>query len=134
MAENAAVNAGYQTGPSSFRKYLSTLRPALHLWGALRIRGGRLTTGVQEGYDGPTDCRAFVTEAMILLRELRQWREDRKYPDKSLAGEDFLGPWDGWYPAEGPRTGRLHPLSIPQDMIPVRRSPGRRRKTTPARE
>src|SRR5262249_54488054 len=131
--KDAWAGEGHRVRRTTFRADLSEMRAVLHLWGAFALRGYRFLADPNVGYDGLDDLAAFMSEAMALRQQLCQWRDGRNKPDTLLAGDAF-GPWIGWQPREPrtgwPDTGRLPAVSLPPGVrVPVRRPPGRPRKT-----
>jgi hypothetical protein len=132
--ENLGVEHGHKTGRSSFRAHLSKFSSVLHLLGAWDMRGRRFIVDSAVGYTATVDAKFFVAEAQVLLRKLREWSSTRRTstPEGSyLSADKFQGGPD-WIPPEymeaWPRTGRLRRQALPEENIPVRRSPGRPRK------
>ena len=127
--EDYAIANGMEVSRASIWTYLKQMRPALHLWGAMVMRGGRLKTDPAIGCDYSTDCGALMTEAMILLRELSHWRDSTKDEDILLSGE-MIEPWEGWQPhrwREGwPVTGVIPDGEPFEDHRLVRRKRGRK--------
>jgi hypothetical protein len=125
--EEYAIANDMEIGRASIWTYLRQMQPALHLWGAWVMRGGRFITDSDSGYDYYTDCGALMTEAMALLRELRLWRESTNDQDKLLTGE-MIEPWSDWQPHQWrngwPVTGVLADGAPFDEFRPVRRKRG----------
>jgi hypothetical protein len=129
VVEDVWAAAGLKTSRATLRAHLTELRAVLHFWGAFALRNYQFLLDPSVGYSGLDDVTAFVSEAMALWQQLRQWRHGRNKPDMLLAG-DVVGPWVGWDPHQPqsgwPDTGRLYAISLPPGvLVPAPRPSGR---------
>jgi hypothetical protein len=127
---------------TTFRDSLTRFQPALHFWGARRLRFDRfsdleadifgLLADDTVGYSAEIDLPFFIKEAATLQQQLRLWDRERSARSELLGDGMFecdFG-WDaaprqpGW-----PDTGKILIRRLNPEFMPVRRPRGRPKKT-----
>jgi len=106
---------------SSLRHYLSEFGPALHLWGAWRVRGARWLGDPSAGYSHEDDFEMFLCESECLLEILKQWDSKNKKRSDYLK-VDFFRVAEDWRPPARrlgwPMTGVIPKITIDRVKMP----------------
>jgi hypothetical protein len=111
------VAQGSAIGRSTLLQHLSSLQPVLHLWGAWSKRDRRWPRDKE-------DLDFFLEEAEIILHELKVWNSSQPTPSLHLKGQ-FVSPYEGWMPRF---DVKVHAISLPDEKVPKRMPPGRKRR------
>jgi hypothetical protein len=126
--------AGSPGTKARFYDELKRFEPVLHYWGAWCIRGSKFK-GPSPGYSINEDLAAFVTEAMIVFRDLEEWEMSLETPSRRLNYESAFGPWDGCQPFQPslahPHSGAVPVNYLTPDELKVIRRRGRPPKNRP---